>query len=142
MSKCHSVALVTQLSVISTNIMSRSSLILVIISAVLLRGGLDTLGQQKNSYETLYVSSGEAFILHQNQSAIINKDIEIRIVHFHNSPCPEYARCVWSGVGIDLEYYHNGEVKKGINLVQAFGYQTTILETDHETYAKLEVNKL
>jgi hypothetical protein len=123
--------------------MKRNSLIGVIISAVLFLGGGESFGQQNNNYEPLYVSLGDEFILHQNQSAIIiNEDIEIKIIQFHNSPCPENVKCVWSGIGITFEYYHNKEVKRGINLVQAFGYQTTILETDHETYAKLKVNKI
>lgn len=32
-------------------------------------------------------------------------------------------------------------MKKGINLVKAFGYETDIIATDYETYIKLRVTK-
>lgn len=95
------------------------------------------------NYETLYVSLGEEFTLHENQSAIIENDnYEIKITEFFNSPCPKDAQCFWSGVGIAFEYTLIGEVKGGVDLVQAFGYQTTIIDTDHETYAKLKITKI
>ena len=95
------------------------------------------------SHETLFVSLGEEFTLHKNQSAIIeNKNYEMKIIEFFNSPCPKGVECFWSGVGIAFEYTHNSEIEKGIDLVQAFGYQTTIIDTDHETYAKLKITKI
>ena len=77
----------------------------------------------------------------QGQTAkITNTGLEIEITAFYNNPCK--GVCVWSGVGIGFEYRFNGEIQKGINLVQAFGYQTTIVKTDHETYANLVVEKM
>ena len=85
------------------------------------------------------VSLGQQFTLHQNESVSIgNTGLEIKITKFYNEPCT--GQCIWSGVGIEFEYLLNGQVKHGINLVQAFGYKTTIVETDNGSYAKLIVN--
>ena len=104
-------------------------------------------GQNKSEipkhYETIHASLGEEFILHENQSAIIeNNSFEIKINQFYNSPCPKNAECIWSGVGIAFEYTYQGQTEKGINRAQAFGYQTTIIDTDKETYAKLTITKI
>jgi len=94
-------------------------------------------------YETIHASLGEEFILHENQSAIIeNSSFEIKINQFYNSPCPKNTECIWSGVGIAFEYTYEGQTQKGINLAQAFGYQTKIIDTDKETYAKLKITKI
>jgi hypothetical protein len=95
------------------------------------------------NYETLYVSLEEEFVLHENQSAKIeDENYEIKITKFFNSPCPKGTQCIWSGIGVAFEYTYEGEVNKGTNLVQAFGYQTTIIDTDYETYAKLKITKM
>lgn len=94
-------------------------------------------------YPMLFVSLGEEFILHVNQVAKLeNDDFEIKIVQFFNSPCPPNVKCLWSGVGVAFEYRHGNEVKQGINLSQAFGYKTTEIESDYETYAKLKLTKI
>ena len=106
------------------------------ILAVLCIGVLNSFGQQDDNLETLHVSLGEAFTLHENQSALINsEDFEIAILQFYNSPCPANVQCVWSGVGIKFGYKHKGKAEIGM-MVHAFGYQTTIIESDYETYAK------
>ena len=129
-------------------------LLLLLITGALLIVGCTQLSKQTpeqktpdnqipQNYETLYVSLSEEFTLHENQSAIIeNENYEIKITKFFNSPCPKGAQCIWSGIGIAFEYTYKGEVKKGTNLVQAFGYQTTIIDTDYETYAKLKITKM
>lgn len=92
--------------------------------------------------ETLHVALGEEFTLHENQSAIIEPDgLEVRITDFIYSPCPQGAVCVWSGLGVGMEYELGTQVKTGMNLAQAFGYRTEIIETDYKTYAKLKVVK-
>lgn len=73
---------------------------------------------------------------------VIGNDLEVGVTEFYNSPCPSNAQCIWSGIGTKFEYRHRGEVKEGIDLVQAFGYQTNILDTDHETYIKLSISKI
>jgi hypothetical protein len=91
---------------------------------------------------TLHVGLGEEFTLHENQSAIIEPDgLEVRITDFIYSPCRQGAVCVWSGLGVGMEYRLGTQVKTGMNLVQAFGYRTEIIETDYKTYAKLKVVK-
>ena len=93
--------------------------------------------------DLLTVSLGQQFTLKKNQFVkIASTGLEIGIIEFYNSPCPKDVQCFWSGVGIGFEYRFNGEVQKGIDLVQAFGYQTTIVKTDHETYANLVVEKM
>jgi len=83
---------------------------------------------------------GQQFTLKEGQVAkISNSGLEIKITRFYNSPCPADVQCIWSGVGTDLEYRLNGQIQKGIDLTQAFGYEVTIVETDHETYADLIV---
>lgn len=85
---------------------------------------------------------GQEFILHENESAsITNENLQVKVTKFYNSPCPKGVQCIWSGVGVELEYSQNGQQVKGIDLKQAFGYETTILWTDYETYAKLVVKK-
>jgi len=92
--------------------------------------------------DLLTVPLGQQFTLKKNQFVkIANTGLEIGIIEFYNSPCPKGVQCFWSGVGIGFEYRFNGEVQNGIDLVQAFGYQTTIVKTDHETYANLVVKK-
>ncbi|MDO8669277.1 MAG: hypothetical protein Q7K65_03205 [Candidatus Buchananbacteria bacterium] len=99
--------------------------------------------ENNNNYETLNISLGEEFTLHKNQSAIINESgLAIKITEFYNSPCPKGVQCIWSGVGIAFAYSYGGEVQKGIDLVQAFGYKTNIIDTDNETYAKLKITKI
>ena len=96
--------------------------------------------QQPNN-NIVSISLGQQFTLKKSQVAkIANTGLEIEITAFFNNPCT--GQCVWSGVGIGFEYRFNGEVQRGINLVQAFGYQTTIAQTDHETYANLVVEKM
>lgn len=89
------------------------------------------------------VSLGQQFTLKKGQTTkIANTDLEVGITEFYNSPCSKDVQCFWSGVGIGFEYHFNGEVQKGIDLVQAFGYQITTIKTDYETYANLIVEKM
>lgn len=99
--------------------------------------------EASQDYKTLYISIGEEFTLHENQIAMIeNENYKIKITQFFNSPCPKGVACIWSGIGIAFEYTSNGEVTKGVNLVQAFGYQTTVIDTDYKSYAKLKITKI
>ena len=92
---------------------------------------------------TALVSLGQQFTLKKGQVAkIADTDLEVEITEFYNSPCPTGTQCFWAGVGIAFEYRFNGRVQKGIDLVRAFGYQTTVVGTDHETYANLVVEKM
>jgi len=90
---------------------------------------------------TITVSLGENFTLKKNQVAKIgNTGLEVKIVEFYNKACE--SECIRSGAGIDFEYYFNNEIQKGINLVQAFGYQVKIVMTDYKIYATLSVDKI
>jgi hypothetical protein len=90
---------------------------------------------------TIYLD--KPFLLKKNQVAkLTGSDFELEINNFYNSPCPKGAQCIWSGIGVGFEYRNDGQIKKGVNLAQAFGYETTILETDYKTYARLSVSKM
>ncbi len=88
------------------------------------------------------VRLGDEFTLNESQRVRLEgTGFELRIVRFFNSPCPPDAECVWSGVGIAFEYRYNGQVKRGINLVKAFGYRTIIIRSDYESYAVLRIER-
>jgi hypothetical protein len=88
------------------------------------------------------VSLGEGFTLHANESAFIRGEgLEVRVDSFIYSPCPPGAQCFWSGLGVVLEYKKGNETQKGVNLAEAFGYRTAIIDTDYKTYARLNVTK-
>lgn len=86
------------------------------------------------------IELGAEFTLHKNESAVVqNVGYKITITNFFNSPCPDGAQCLWSGVGVALKHSLKGEVKEGIDMTEAFGYKTTIIDTDYETFAKLKI---
>ncbi len=88
------------------------------------------------------VELGQEFELKKGQRAgVAGTGFELAILKFFNQPCPPGVKCVWSGVGIEFEYRYNGQLKKGINLVQAFGYQTDVIRSDYESYAILRITQ-
>jgi hypothetical protein len=88
------------------------------------------------------VKLGEEFTLRENQSITIAPDgLGVKVTDFIYSPCPVGAVCIWSGLGIGLEYRLNNQTESGVNLLSAFGYQTEIVDTDYQTYARLRVTK-
>jgi hypothetical protein len=108
---------------------------------VLLLLGLILFGCVKQGQPS-QVSLGEVFTLHANESAIIKDEgLEVRVDSFIYSPCPPGAQCFWSGLGVVMEYKKGNETAKGVNLAEAFGYRTAIIETDYKTFAKLNVSK-
>ncbi|NQU98442.1 hypothetical protein HQ533_03160 [Candidatus Woesearchaeota archaeon] len=118
------------------------SLIIVVIMVSIIIAGCSQKTPDTQHYEDIYVNLNEEFILHLNQTAIIKDvDFEVKILEFYNSPCPRGAKCIWSGLGVELEYTHNGEVKKGMDIGLAFGYKIIIIETDYETFAKMIIEE-
>ncbi len=94
------------------------------------------------SHDDLFVKLGEEFVLGENQGAKLEgTGFGIRILKFFNNPCPPNVECFWSGIGIQFEYRYDGEVKSGINLVKAFGYRTTIVQSDYKSHAVLRITK-
>jgi len=88
------------------------------------------------------VRLGEEFTLKESQRIMLEgTGFELQILRFFNNPCPPNVECVWSGVGIEFEYMYRGQVKRGINLVRAFGYRTTIIRSDYESYAVLRITR-
>jgi len=95
---------------------------------------------------TISVLLGQQFTLKQGQVAKISSTgMEVEIKEFVNSPCPKNAACIWSGLGVNIEFRYSGKVQKGVvveSKTQSFGYQTTIIKTDYATYAILVVEKI
>ena len=90
----------------------------------------------------LTLSAYESISIRGNQSATITgTGLEVAVIQYINGPCPPNAECFWSGQGLKLEYKLNGNVEKGLNLTQAFGYQITIVDSDYATYAALIIAK-
>jgi hypothetical protein len=88
------------------------------------------------------VEVGEEFELKKGQRArITGTGLELAILNFFNQPCPPGAKCIWSGIGIEFEYRYNGQLKRGINLVRAFGFQTDVIRSDYESYVILRVTQ-
>lgn len=89
-----------------------------------------------------FVDLGEEFVLKQGQKVgLRGTGFELEILNFFNQPCPPDVKCVWSGIGIEFEYRYNGRVKRGINLVKAFGYNVNIIKSDYESYAVLKITQ-
>jgi hypothetical protein len=87
------------------------------------------------------VKLGEKFTLHRGEKAVLEGScLEIEILRFINQPCPPKAKCVWSGVGIEFEYQCRGQVKRGLNLVKAFGYNITVVESDYASYTVMAIS--
>ncbi len=88
------------------------------------------------------VQLGQEFEIKKGQTAgIAGTGLELNILRFFNQPCPPGAKCVWSGIGIEFEYRYDGQSKRGINLVRAFGYRTDVLRSDYESYAVLRITE-
>jgi hypothetical protein len=88
-------------------------------------------------------SLGQQFTLKKGQTATIaGTGLEIEITNFINSPCPKGAQCFWSGLGVEFTYRLNGQEQKGMNLAEAFGFHTTIVNTDYEKSATLTVERI
>ena len=86
------------------------------------------------------VKLGEEFELKKDQRVgLLGTNFEIEILAFYNQPCPPNVKCIWSGIGIEFEYRYDGQVKRGINLVKAFGYEATVIKSDYESYAILKI---
>ena len=97
---------------------------------------------QALSQNHFFVKLGEEFELKKGQGAgLLGTNFEIEILAFYNQPCPPNVKCIWSGIGIEFEYRYDGQVIKGINLVKAFGYETTVIKSDYESYAILKIMK-
>jgi hypothetical protein len=92
--------------------------------------------------DDLLVRLGEEFVLGENQGAKVEgTGFAVKILKFFNSPCPPNVECFWSGIGIKFEYQYDGQVRRGINLVKAFGYRTTIVRSDYESHAVLMITR-
>lgn len=110
--------------------------------------------QPSPKYETVDISLGQEFILHQNQSAKVkNEDYAIRLIDFYSVRCPEKTdiKCELAFLDeITFEHAHNGIVIKEMvrttspkekMVAKAFGYQTIVLDTDPNNYTKLRIER-
>jgi len=103
-----------------------------------------TPAESHESWDATFLASlGEKFTLGEGEVAEIgDTGLQLRISQFFNDPCGgEGINCFWSGVGIAIDYRFNEDIQSGINLVNAFGFPVTIIETDHETFATFIVEQ-
>lgn len=97
--------------------------------------------QQVTQPSAKYISLDEVVTLKEGQTVKLkDSDFEITVDKFYNSPCK--GECLWSGVGVGLQYKSGGETQKGIDLTQAFGHKITIVKTDHATFVTLKIAKI
>ena len=95
-----------------------------------------------NSPSYLSVRLGEEVTLKENQGVMLeDTGLKLKILKFFNTPCPPNVECPWSGIGIEFEYSFNGQRRRGINLIKAFGYRTHVIRSDYETYAVLRITR-
>ena len=74
--------------------------------------------------KTISVEPGKPFRLEKGQTARLGRGASLRITQFVNSPCPEGARCIWSGLAVRWELTPPGAP-----------YDVTVKESDYRTYA-------
>src|SRR3989344_8948600 len=111
--------------------------LIILLAAIVAFLGYRFYGQQQS--ESL-VSLGEEFALEEGQSITIkDTGLQVRILEFSNDDCEPDMVCIWSGQGINFEYTYNGETQTGVNLVQAFGHKTSVVDTDYATFALLMI---
>lgn len=100
------------------------------------------IGIEASSKNQFSVRLEEEFQLIKGQWVkLTGTGLEAEILDFFNQPCPPNVMCPWSGMGIEFEYRYDGQSKRGINLVKAFGYQVTILKSDYKSYAILRITQ-
>lgn len=86
------------------------------------------------------VELGQEFELKKGQRAgVAGTGFKLAILNFFNQPCPPGMKCIRPGIGIEFEYRYNGQSKRGINPVKAFGYRTDLIRSDYEAYADLRI---
>lgn len=90
--------------------------------------------------KTIPVELGKEFRLKKGEvAAIAGTKATVRIVQFINSPCPEGARCVWSGLAVYTELTVDGKVYdlKSTN----WPYEVLVKDSDYTTWALLLVDE-
>lgn len=90
--------------------------------------------------KTVPVELGKEFRLRKGEvAAISGTKATLRIVRFINSPCPEGARCVWSGLAVITELAVDGKVipEKAKNRP----YDVLVKDSDYKTWALLVVDE-
>ena len=116
--------------------------ITIFLSTVLILACTKPMRADPPSRNHLSVELGQEIELKKGQRArVAGTGLELAILKFYNQPCPPGVKCIWSGIGIEFEYRYNGQLKRGINLVRAFGYQTDVIRSDYESYAILRITR-
>jgi hypothetical protein len=95
-----------------------------------------------SSSDHFFVAVDEEFEIKKGERVEVSgTGFEVEVLRFFNQPCPPNARCIWSGIGIEFEYRYDGQAKRGINLMRAFGFRTAVIKSDYESYALLKITK-
>lgn len=82
--------------------------------------------------------------LRKSEVAIFPKEnLELKIIKFQYSPCPDFAMCVWMDHDVAYELTLNGQVYKGsfAQKPEDIPYTPTSIETDSNTFITFTVRK-
>jgi hypothetical protein len=116
--------------------------IVILLCTFLILACTKSMRADPSSRNYISVELGQEFELKKGQIAeLAGTGFELSMLNFFNQPCPPGVKCFWSGIGIEFEYRYNGQLKRGINLVQAFGYRTDVIRSDYESFAILRVTQ-
>lgn len=119
---------------------TQSSLLIFFVMFVIL--GCMMRKVEARSQNHFLVELGEEFEIKKEQTvSVVGTNFQLEILAFFNQPCPPYVNCLWSGVGIEFEYRSDGLLRRGINVMEAFGYKITVIKTDYESFAILRITK-
>jgi hypothetical protein len=112
----------------------------VFLSAFLILACAKSMMADPTSANFFSVELGQEFELKKGQRAgVAGTGFKLAILNFFNQPCPPGMKCIRPGIGIEFEYRYNGQSKRGINPVKAFGYRTDLIRSDYEAYADLRI---
>ena len=91
------------------------------------------------------VKLNEEIILKKNDKIKLeDEEVYVTLKKFINSPPPEGATSIWSGLAVIYELEINGEIHKtndvgNIDGIENLQYGVDIVESDYKTFAKLKL---
>lgn len=85
---------------------------------------------------TYTVKLGDKFTLKKGESARLkDRDVELLVTGFVNSPCPKDAMCVWSGLDVMTVLTIDGKQSRPYET----HYNVNLLESDYKNYAAFTI---
>lgn len=87
----------------------------------------------------------EATALKQGEVAFAyGPNTYLKVKSFINSPCPQGANCIWSGLGVNSELYVDGKITTsvaGYAKSETNPYEIILKDSDYKTYATFIIKK-